>query len=279
MIKYRVVLLVGAAVILMLPNVDILQAQESNEELAKAVQNPLANMISFPFQNNTNFGYQLGGEDRTQNVLNIQPVIPLKGGRIITRTIIPLVWQPVPATNFATLEPNVDFGVSDISFTAFYSPEPKGAIWGVGPILTIPTGYTYSSGKWGIGPSFVVLMMKAEKVYGFLINNVWSFAGDDQRPDVNQMLFQPFLNINFSGGKYIGIIPIITANWEAPSGQQWTVPLGVSVGKIVRAGKLPINLQAGAYVNVVKPDIGPDWQLRLQAQLLLPASILTGDKK
>jgi hypothetical protein len=250
-------------------------AQESNEELAKAVQNPLANMISLPFQNNTNFGY---GPDRdaTQNILNIQPVIPLKDGRIITRTIFPLLWQPEFTSSGASA--GTAFGLADINFTAFYSPEPTGAIWGVGPILTIPTGYTYSSGKWGIGPSFVVLVVEAKVVYGFLINNVWSFAGDDAHADVNQMLLQPFFNYNFPGGKYVSFAPIITANWEAPSGQQWLVPLGAAAGRIVRFGTLPVNLQAGAYVNVVKPDIGPDWQLRLQAQLMLPASILGGGK-
>jgi hypothetical protein len=122
-------------------------AQESNTELAKAAQNPLANLISFPFQNNTNFNYGLD-KDRTQNLLNIQPVIPLKGGRIITRTIFPLLWQPEFGTEGGTA-----FGLADVNFTAFYAPHSQGATWGFGPILTIPTGYQYSSGKWGIGPS------------------------------------------------------------------------------------------------------------------------------
>jgi hypothetical protein len=257
----------------MLISAGVVQAQESNDELAKAAQNPLANLMSFPFQNNTNFNYGPEG-DRTQILLNIQPVIPLIGGRIITRTILPLLWQP----EFTT-ENNVSaFGLADINFTAFYSPPSKSVTWGIGPILTIPTGYKYSSGKWGLGPSFVILVSQPKMVYGLLINNVWSIAGNSERSDINHMLLQPFFNYNFSDGAYIGSIPIITSNWQEESGQQWTIPLGLSAGKIVRFGMLPVNLQAGAYVNVVKPDIGPDWQLRLQMQLLLPTSIFQAGK-
>jgi len=249
-----------------------LQAQQSSEELAKAAQNPLANMISIPFQNNTNFGYG-PDNDRTQNILNIQPVIPFFKGKLITRTIFPILSQP----DFSK-DSGSDTGLADINFSAFYSPKMKGATVGFGPILTIPTGFEYSSGKWGIGPSLVVLVMKKKVVYGFLVNNVWSFAGDDDRSDINQMLFQPFLNYNFKGGKYLSFAPVVTANWEAASGQQWIVPLGLAAGKIVKLGKLPLNLQAGSYYNVVKPDYGPEWQLRFQIQVLLPTSMLEKKK-
>lgn len=250
-----------------------LQAQESNEELARAAQNPLANMISIPFQEIINFGYG-PNNDRTQNLLNIQPVIPLFKGRLITRTIFPILTQP----DF-TAESGSSTGLADINFTAFYAPKTKGATIGFGPILTIPTGYAYSSGKWGIGPSLVILVVKTKVVYGFVANNVWSFAGDENRDDINQMLVQPFFNYNFKGGKYLSFSPIITANWEAASGQQWLVPLGLAAGKIVRVGgKLPVNLQVGGFYNIVRPDFGPEWQLRAQVQILLPTSLLKKGK-
>ncbi len=71
----------------------VAQAQDS-QELAKAAQNPVGDLISLPVQNNTSFG--LGPDNRTQNVLNIQPVIPINFGKwnIITRTIIPIITQP-----------------------------------------------------------------------------------------------------------------------------------------------------------------------------------------
>lgn len=260
--------LLQIVVILLLVAAVFVQAQEkSTAELAKAAQNPIANMRSFPFQNNTNFN--IGPYDRTQNVLNIQPVLPFANGRVITRTIFPVVWQPEILS-----EDQRSTGLGDINFTAFYSPETQGVTWGIGPILTIPTGgENRGSQKWGIGPSLVVLAMPGQWVTGFLVNNVWSFAGKKERRDVNQFLFQPFINYNFGKtGWYLSFAPIVTANWKASEGNKWIVPLGGTIGKLSRVGSkgLPVNIQAGAFVNVVKPDIGPDWSTRVQVQILLP---------
>ncbi len=246
----------------------LLQAQEkSTAELAKASQNPIANMMSFPFQNNT--VYNLGQFDRTQNVLNIQPVLPFYDGRLITRTIIPIVWQPD-----ITTEDETSTGLGDITFTAFYAPETDGVTWGVGPVILFPTGgETRGSQRWGIGPSVIVLVMPGQWVTGFLFNNIWGFAGKENRQEVNKMLFQPFINYNFGKtGWYLSFSPIITANWIATSGNKWIVPLGGTVGKLLRVGSkgLPINIQAGAFYNVVKPEMGPDWSTRVQVQILLP---------
>jgi hypothetical protein len=241
-------------------------AQESNENLTKAAQNPLANLISIPFQNNTNFNMP---GDRTQNVLNIQPVIPFYEGRLITRTIFPLIWNPD-----YTQDSGSDFGFGDISFTAFYAPESKGITWGIGPVVSIPTGDdTHGSGKWGIGPSIVALGMPGNWVVGGLINNIWSVAGDENKSDVNFMTFQPFINYNFPDF-YLTFTPIITANWEEDSDNQWTVPLGIGVGKLIKLGKLPVNFNVSYYNNVVKPEFAADWTLRVNATILLPASIL-----
>jgi len=258
------VLILVMVIIILIPVV--LQAQEkSAAELAKAAQNPIANMMSFPFQNNTSFN--IGPYDRTQNELNIQPVLPFADGRLITRTIIPVVWQP----DFAT-EDETSIGLGDINFTAFYSPETEGVTWGIGPTISFPTGgETRGSQKWGIGPSIVVLAMPGQWVTGFLINNIWSFAGDEEAADVNKMLLQPFINYNFGKtGWYLSFAPIITANWEAESGNKWIVPIGGTVGKLSRVSGLPLNIQVGAFYNVVKPEFGPDWSTRVQVQVLLP---------
>lgn len=244
-------------------------AQESEEsQLAKASQNPIANMMSFPFQNNTNFG--LGPSDRVQNILNIQPVIPFQVNKIniITRTILPVVYQPDMYS-----ESGGTFGLGDTTFTAFFSPaEPKKIIWGVGPVFLIPTATDtlLGSGKWGIGPSVVGLAMPGRWVVGALMNNIWSFAGKSDRDDVNMFLFQYFINYNFSKGWYLNSAPIITANWNAEEGDKWIVPFGIGGGKVFRAGRIPINASAQVYYNVVSPEIGPDWTLRLQIQLMFP---------
>jgi hypothetical protein len=107
-------------------------------------------------------------------------------------------------------------------------------------------------------------------VIGALANNIWSYAGDDDQPDVNQFPLSYFINYNLPQGWYISSAPIITASWKADRGNKWTVPFGGGVGKIFRVGKQPMNAQVQAFCNMDKPDNGPDWTLRLQWQFLFP---------
>ena len=242
---------------------------EEKSDLAKAAQNPVADMISLPFQNNTNFG--VGPNDDVQNVLNIQPVIPIHlsaNWNLITRTIAPLIYQPLTA-----LETNSEFGLGDISETVFLSPaKPGKVIWGLGPIISLPTATDdiLGTGKWSAGPSAVALTMHDHWVIGGLVSNLWSFAGESDREDVNQFLFQYFINYNMAEGWYLTSSPSITANWEAESGNQWTVPFGGGLGKIFRIGTQAMNAQLQAFYNVETPDGGPDWSLRFQLQFLFP---------
>ena len=245
-----------------------LRADET-ADLARAAQNPVASMISLPLQNNTSFG--VGPGDDVQNVLNIQPVIPIsvsKNWNLITRTIAPVIYQPelVPGSDS-------EFGLGDINATLFFSPaKPGKLIWGVGPVFSFPTATDDILGtdKWSAGPSVIGLTIQGPWVIGGLVSNLWSFAGDDDRADVNQLLFQYFINYNLPQGWYLSFAPIITANWEAESGNQWTIPFGGGFGKIFKIGKQPMNAQAQAFYNVEKPDSGPDWSLRLQLQFLFP---------
>ena len=247
--------------------------EQSNTELAKAAQNPVANMISLPFQNNTNFG--IGPDDDVQNILNIQPVWPIslnEKWNLITRTIVPLISQPDRGSGPWGMDSSQTFGLGDITFTAFFSPKESGRIiWGVGPVLLIPTATDDVLGpdKWGAGASLVVLTKPGNWVIGSLFSNVWSFAGSGDQ-DVNLFTWQYFINYNLADGWYLTSAPILTANWEAPSGEEWTVPFGGGLGKIFRIGKQPLNATAQAYYNVEKPANGPDWQLRLQLQFLFP---------
>ncbi|MBL0354128.1 MAG: neuromedin U [Dechloromonas sp.] len=243
----------------------------SAEELAKLAQNPVGNLISVPFQNNTNLNF--GPEKKTQNVLNIQPVIPVSVNdewNIITRTIVPVISMPA-------LYPGDDRtnGVGDTVFTAFLSPaKPGSVIWGAGPVVQIPTNSDSQLGNrnWGLGPSLVVLHLdKGDPwVYGAIVNNVWSLSDSGTGGSYNNGLIQPFVNYNLAGGLYLTSAPIITANWKAESSQRWTVPVGGGVGKIFHLGKLPVNTQLSAYYNVVTPDDGANWQIRAQIQFMFP---------
>jgi hypothetical protein len=243
-------------------------AQQSTEELAKAAQNPVANMVSVPFQNNTNF--DVGRYGRTQDILNVQPVIPFTlnaDWNLISRSIVPLMLQPSAYTDSSV------FALGDISETLFLSPTHPGTIiWGVGPVVTAPTATNNFSGtgKWLAGPSAVALIMPGHWVIGALVNNQWSFAGDSGRASVNTGLIQPFINYNFEHGWYATISPIITVNWNAPSGQQWTVPIGGGFGRVFKVGEQAFNAQLGAYYNANHPHDAGNWQLRFQLALLFP---------
>ncbi|MFO1322510.1 MAG: transporter [Burkholderiales bacterium] len=246
-------------------------AEMSAEELAKLAQNPVGNLISVPFQNNTNLNF--GPEKGTQNILNIQPVIPIeitKDWNIITRTIVPVIWMP-------SLGPGIDSkdGIGDTVFTAFLSPANPGHwIWGAGPVVQIPTNSSSELGNknWGLGPSFVVLHLDhgSPWVYGVLVNNIWSLTSNKQGGSYNNGLIQPFVNYNFKDGLYLTSAPILTVDWNADSSQQWLVPIGGGVGKIFHLGKLPVNTQLSAYYNVVRPDYQANWQIRAQVQLMFP---------
>ncbi|HQE82762.1 MAG TPA: neuromedin U [Candidatus Hydrogenedentes bacterium] len=206
--------------------------------------------------------------ERTQHVINIQPVYPINIGKLnlINRVILPVMYQPLG-------EDDGEFGLGDTQYTLFFSPAESGKIiWGIGPAFSLPTATDDSlgTGKWSAGPSAVVLTMPGRWVFGALASNLWSFAGENDSPDVNSMLVQPFINYNLDKGWYLTSSPIITANWEADSDDRWTVPVGAGLGKIFKVGKQPLNAQLGAYYNVEKPDGGADWNLRFQLQFMFP---------
>jgi hypothetical protein len=234
-------------------------------KLAKATQNPLAAMYSLPFQNNTTFN--VGPEKRSQNVLNIQPVIPVsigEGVNLINRVILPIITQPYGEDGV-----NSSTGIGDISYTAWFSPTKASKVtWGVGPVFQIPTASKdiYGSAEFGLGPSLVALTSIQKWVAGIVVNNVWTFGDAEE----NKFLFQYFVNYNLPKAWYIVSAPIMTADWTAESSQQWIVPLGGGAGKVFKLGNQPININTQAYYNAITPDGFGDWQLRVQLQFLFP---------
>ena len=242
-------------------------AAASTDALRKAAQNPVASLISVPIQENWNFN--IGPSDRTQNVLNIQPVIPVGLGKdwnLIIRWITPVIYQPVGAqTGF--------YGIGDMQPAFFMSPKKGRLIWGVGPQLLLPTATRtgiLGQGKFGLGPSAVALIQPGKWTFGALANNVWSVAGHSDLPDVNQFLLQYFINYNLKKGWYLTWQPTITANWNARSGNVWTVPLGGGVGRIMKLGFQPVNLGLQFYGNAVHPSGASPWGMRLQISFLFP---------
>jgi hypothetical protein len=265
---------------------------QKGDDLREAAQNPIGDLISLPFQNNTNF--DIGHTNNTQNVLNIQPVYPLHldpSWTLIIRPILPVIYQPPflsgpelrAAEAFAGPEiGRTEFGLGDLTPEFFFSPtkpimlgEGLSMVWGVGPVFQLPTATDdkLGTGKWSAGPGFVTFF-SAKPLHittGFLIFNVWSFAGDQDRADVNAMTLQPFLNYNLPDGWYLTTAPLMTANWEANHDNRWTVPVGGGIGRIFKIGDQSVNAQISAYYNVVTPEAtGPNWQLRAEWTFLFP---------
>lgn len=245
---------------------------EEQEKLRKAAQNPIASLISVPIQENMNFG--IGPHHRIQNVINIQPVIPVRlneNWNLVMRIITPIIYQPDPSSTTQGA-----FGFGDLNPTFFFAPaKPGKLIWGVGPAIVLPTAAsrTLGQGKFSLGPGFVGLVQQKKWTVGILINNVWSVAGKQNRADVNQMLFQYFINYNLKKGYYLTWQPTLTANWKATgnqSNQRWVIPFGGGIGRIMKLGNQPVNVGIQAYANAVRPPGSAPFSLRLQIAFLYP---------
>jgi len=247
------------------------QASAANQEsLRKAALNPIASLISVPVQNNMNFATG-PNNDRIQNVLNIQPVIPVKlspNWNMIIRAITPIIYQPDTTT-----ETNGAFGLGDMNPSFFFSPaKASKLIWGVGPTFILPTAtsHTLGQGKLQIGPTFVLLVQPGKWTLGSLFNNTWSVAGQSDRPATNQGYFQSFINYNLNQGYYLTWQPTITFNWKAEGANRWLVPFGGGIGRIMKLGQQPVNIGIQAFANPIRQPNSSPFSLRLQLVFLYP---------
>ena len=163
-------------------------------ELAKQLSNPVAALISVPFQ--YNWDTDIGPANADRSLLNIQPVIPFaisQDWNLISRTIVPIIDAESPVIGGEDHS-----GLGDILQSFFFSPKnptKNGWIYGLGPALLFPSASDDALGqeKWGAGPTAVVLKQEKGWTYGALANHIWSFAGDDDRPDVSATFLQSFL--------------------------------------------------------------------------------------
>jgi hypothetical protein len=247
------------------------------EELAKKLANPVASLISVPLQNNFDFG---GGfkDDAFRYTLNVQPVVPLtlnKDWNLISRTILPVVYQKdvlAPDITPTDVDPNDDqFGLGDTVQSLFLSPSASDPIWGIGPVFLLPTSTHEALGteKWGIGPTAVVLKQTGPWNYGMLANHIWSVAGKSDRSDVNATFVQPFLSYTTKQAWTYTLNTESTRNWEANE-DEWTVPVNVQVTKVLKLGGQLVSVGGGARYYVAGPDAAPDWGLRVIVTFLFP---------
>jgi hypothetical protein len=257
------------------PDADTGAAAQGADDLRKQAQNPLATLISLPFEQSLDFG----APDGSAYILNVQPVIPISLGdwNLINRTIIPFGSVSGDIGGLPGLPEGANggrvWGLGDINHTTFLSPADSGPItWGVGPSIQLPTATDdqLGTGKWSIGPSAVFLAQPAPWSVALLVRQIWSFAGKSDRSDVNQFLIQPFINYNLDDGWYLVSEPAFVANWEAKSDQRWTAQIGGGFGRLFTIGEQPINIRAQGFYNVEKPDNAPDWVAKLNIAFLFP---------
>ena len=239
-------------------------------DLAQELSNPLADLMTIPIQ--LNYDHDIGPlDDGSKLQTNIQPVIPFKlnvDWNLISRTIVPVIYQDdiVPSEGS-------QFGLGDINLSLFFSPKKPtsgGLIWGIGPVLLLPTATDSLLGakKWGAGPTAVALTMRGPWTVGLLANHVWSYAGDSDRQDVSSSFLQPFAAYTWPSAWTVSVQSESTYNWK---NEKWSVPVNAAVSKLVRWGKLPVSLQAGVGYWAESPETGPEgFRFRLQANFVLP---------
>jgi len=241
--------------------------QDQTSELAKKAQNPVADLIIMPLQYNIDYG--IGPAGASQQTLKFMPVIPFSLGpdwNLITRTIIPWIDAESPVEGGEDKS-----GLGDIQQSFFFTPKKPvgGWILGAGPIIqySSATDDALGSEKWGAGPSVIALQQKNGWTIGTLANHVWSFAGNDDRANVNMTFLQPFLAKTTKSYTTYSINTESLYDWE---NSQWTVPINVSIGQMFKIGKQPISLELGYRYYAEKPEGGPDWGLRVFVKFLFP---------
>jgi len=243
------------------------QQTDQSAELAKKLANPISSLISVPIQ--SNYDFDVGPGNGTVWKTNVQPVIPFgisEDWNVISRTILPVIDQQGLALKGDALDA---FGLGDITQSLFFSPKESSPIWGLGPVFLIPsaTDDLLGSGKFGIGPTAVVLKQDGQWTIGALANHLWDVAGDGGRGSVSATFIQPFISYVNHSHTTFSLNTESTYDWTE---DQWTMPLNFQISQLLKIGGHPLQVFAGARYYAEKPENGPEWGLRFGLTMLFP---------
>jgi hypothetical protein len=265
-ISYRLAILFSFLLLTSVTNNSFAQkkTEPSAQELADKLSNPVSNIISVPFQNNTVWG--IGPNNGVQNVLNFQPVIPLniaKGLSMINRLVVPIIAQ----FNVTGLGESQN-ALSDIQYSIFFAPKSS-FIWGIGPIFSIPTATNKNtgSGKFSVGPTGVFVYKKTGLTLGVLVNQFWSVGGDPDRGNQTQAYLQPFFSHSWKSGGGVSVTGELTQNWKIKRTQSF---INIMFQGITQLGKLPVQLVVGPRIPITAlPEVKGYFGVRAAMVLVL----------
>lgn len=242
-------------------------APHSADDISRKLNDPGAALISVPIQ--YNYLGDVGPDGDHNQQLKIQPVIPFVGdhGKFLLRPILPYQWNEFPERSN---------GLGDLFVQGYFIPTHAGQEsateigFGAAALIDTASHDSLGTGKYSIGPAFVLIYKAGKWTMGALGNHIWSVAGDNDRGDVSQTSVQPFFSRQLPHGWSFSITSETSYNWEASSGNKWTVPLGGTVSKVLRFGRMPVSLSGGGFYNVERPDFANRWTARLAMTLVFP---------
>jgi hypothetical protein len=258
-------------------------SQASDTAQGTQAQNPLTPLWGVINENYTNF--KMGPLEKTQNILVVEPVIPLKltpDWNLVTRWNTPITYMPRLANPMGPI-PGIDpdFGLSNMEPQFFFTPAHPGSFtFAVGPVLWLPTATDKTLGinKWGGGPVVVALTTQGPLLAGFLAQNIWA-GSQSSLPGqhVNSLLIEPFVFYNLPDGWFVTYRPLITADWTVDSHHRWTVPVGGGFGRVFPVGDMVMDVHVQAFYNgLTAPAAGMTnvgkWTSLLVVHFLFPGA-------